>query len=83
MGGEGGQPRGEGKGQPSVGGERGVAKKGKRRKRPPLGVLCGRNDATNDSDLASNGPQPFSHFHAPKINLWQLYFGILQAIMCI
>jgi hypothetical protein len=30
-----------------------------------------RNDATDDSDLASNGPQPFSHIHAPKINLWQ------------
>jgi hypothetical protein len=29
-----------------------------------------RNDTTDDSDLASNGPQPFSHIHAPKINLW-------------
>ena len=29
-----------------------------------------RNDATDDSNLASNGPQPFSHIHAPKINLW-------------
>jgi hypothetical protein len=37
-----------------------------------------RSDATDDSDLASNGPQPFSHIHAPKINLWQLFLGILQ-----
>jgi hypothetical protein len=28
-----------------------------------------RNDATDDSDLASNGPQPFSHIHALKVNL--------------
>jgi hypothetical protein len=34
-----------------------------------------RNDATDDSDLASNDPQPFSHIHAPKINLWQLFLG--------
>jgi hypothetical protein len=34
-----------------------------------------RNDGTDDSDLASNGPQPFSHIHAPKINLWQHCFG--------
>jgi hypothetical protein len=33
-----------------------------------------RNDATDDSDLASNGPQPFSHIHTPKINLWQHFF---------
>jgi hypothetical protein len=33
-----------------------------------------RNDASDDSDLASNGPQPFSHIHAPKINLWQHFF---------
>jgi hypothetical protein len=33
-----------------------------------------RSDTTDDSDLASNGPQPFSHIHAPKINLWQHFF---------
>jgi hypothetical protein len=33
-----------------------------------------RSDATDDSDLASIGPQPFSHIHAPKINLWQHFF---------
>jgi hypothetical protein len=32
------------------------------------------SDTTDDSDLASNGPQPFSHIHAPKINLWQHFF---------
>jgi hypothetical protein len=37
-----------------------------------------RNDASDDSDLASNGPKSFSHIHAPKINLWQRFLGILQ-----
>ena len=62
MGGEGGQPRGEGKRQPSVwGGEKGGqprrAKGGKATTRVSLREK--RNDATNDSNLASNGPQPF------------------------
>jgi hypothetical protein len=25
------------------------------------------------SDVASNGPQPFSHIHAPKINFWSTF----------
>jgi hypothetical protein len=56
--------------------------RGKRGKRPPLGFSLRekRSDATDDSDLASNGPQPFSHIHAPKINLWQHFFGILQGL---
>jgi hypothetical protein len=29
-------------------------------------------------DFASNGPQLFPHIHAPKINLWQHFFGILH-----
>jgi hypothetical protein len=37
-----------------------------------------RNDATDDSDLASNDPQPFSPIHALKINLWSTFFEILQ-----
>ena len=55
--------------------------RGKRGKRPPLGFSLRekRSDATDDSDLASNGPQPFSHIHAPKINLWQHFFGILHS----
>jgi hypothetical protein len=32
-------------------------------------------------DFASNGPQLFPHIHAPKINLWQHFFGILQKDM--
>jgi hypothetical protein len=49
---------------------------GNRGKRPPLGFSLWekRSDTTDDSDLASNGPQPFSHIHAPKINLWQHFF---------
>jgi hypothetical protein len=48
--------------------------------RLPLGFSLQekRSDTIDDSDLASNGPQPFSHIHAPKINLWQHFFGILQ-----
>jgi hypothetical protein len=62
-----------------VGGERGAAKKGQKGERVTTRVYLRekRNDATDDSDLASNGPQPFSHIHAPKINLWQHFFGIL------
>jgi hypothetical protein len=54
--------------------------RGKGGKRPPLGFSLRekRSDATDDSDLASNGPQSFSHIHAPKINLWQHFFGILE-----
>jgi hypothetical protein len=37
-----------------------------------------RSDATDDSDLAANGPLPFSHIHTLKINLWQHFFGILH-----
>jgi hypothetical protein len=82
MGGEGGQPRGKGEGWPSVWGEKGgAAKKGQKGERVTTRVSLRekRNDTIDDSDLASNGPQPFSHIHAPKINLWQHFFGILQS----
>jgi hypothetical protein len=61
MGGEDDQPKGKG----GRGGQVWEGGKGWREK---------RSDATDDSDLASNGPQPFSHIHAPKINLWQHFF---------
>jgi hypothetical protein len=83
MGGESGQPRGEGKGRPSVwGGERGGGKKGKRGKGPPLGFLWGekRNDATDDSDLASNGPQPFFPHPRTEDQPLATFFGILQLV---
>jgi hypothetical protein len=75
MGGEGGQPRGEGKGRPSVGGRKGGDQEGAKGEKATTRVSLWekRNDATDDSDLACNGPQPFSHIHAPKINLWQLF----------
>jgi hypothetical protein len=82
MGGEDGQPKGKGSrgGQVWEGGKGWRPSRGKRGKRLPLGFSLRekRSDATDDSDLASNGPQPFSHIHAPKINLWQHFFGILQ-----
>jgi hypothetical protein len=79
MGGEDGQPKGKGGrgGQVWEGGKGWRPSRGKRGKRPPLGFSLRekRSDTTDDSDLASNGPQPFSHIHAPKINLWQLFLG--------
>jgi hypothetical protein len=75
MGGEDGQPKGKGGRGGQVwegGGEGWRPSRGKRGKMPSLGFSLRekRSDATNDSDLASNGPQPFSYIHAPKINLW-------------
>jgi hypothetical protein len=67
-----------GRGGQVCGGEGGVAaKKGQKGERATTRVSLRekRNDATNDSDLASNGPQSFSHIHAPKINLWQHFLG--------
>jgi hypothetical protein len=74
----------------AIGGE-GRPAKGKKRRgwQPRMGEKGGRvatrvslrekrNDASDDSDLASNGPKSFSHIHAPKINLWQRFLGILQ-----
>jgi hypothetical protein len=70
-----GQPKGKGGrgGQVWEGGKGWRPSRGKRGKMPPLGFSLRekRSDATDDSDLASNGPQPFSQIHAPKINLWQ------------
>jgi hypothetical protein len=70
-----------GRGDQVWGGRGGVAaKKGQKGERATTRVSLRekRNDATDDFDLASNGPQPFSHIHAPKINLLQYFFGILH-----
>jgi hypothetical protein len=59
MGGEGGQPRGDGKGRPSVWRrERGGDQEGQKGEKATTRVSLRekRNDATDDSDLASNGP---------------------------
>jgi hypothetical protein len=82
MGGEGGQPRGEGKGRPCVWGEKeGGDQEGQKGERATTRVSLWekRNDATDDSDLASNGPQPF--FPHPRTEDLPLatFFGILQA----
>jgi hypothetical protein len=55
-------PRGEVKGRPSVGGRKeGGDQEGQKGERATTRVSLWekRNDATDDSDLASNGPQPF------------------------
>ena len=78
MGGEDSQPKGRGERGGQVWGGRGwAAKKGQKGKKASTRVSLRekQNDATDDSDLASNGPQPFSHIHAPKINLWQHFLG--------
>jgi hypothetical protein len=71
MGGEGGQPRGRGRGSQVWGKREGGGQEGEKGGRATTRVSLWekRNDATDDSDLASNGPQPFSHIHALKINL--------------
>jgi hypothetical protein len=52
-----------------VGEKGGGGKKGQKGERVTTRVSLRekRNDATDDSDLASNGPHPFSHIHTPKI----------------
>jgi hypothetical protein len=72
-----------GEGRPSVGG----GGKGWRPSRGKTGQKATtrvslrekRSDTTDDSDLASNGPQPFSHIHTPKITFGNIYFGILHS----
>ena len=63
MGEEDGQPKGKGGRGDQVweGGKGWRPSRGKRGKRPSLGFSLRekRSDATDDSDLASNGPQPF------------------------
>jgi hypothetical protein len=71
-GGEGAARKGEGR--PRKGEGRGGQERGKGGP-PRVSLREKRNDASDDSDLASNGPQPFSHIHAPKINFWQHFLG--------
>jgi hypothetical protein len=76
MGGEGRPTKGKWGGAAKCGGRGVAAKKGPTGANATTRVSLRdkRNDATDDSDLASNGPQPFSHIHTPKINLWQHFF---------
>jgi hypothetical protein len=74
----GGQQRGRG-GAAKCGGRGVAAKKGEKGGGTRVSLREKRNDASDDSDLASNGPQPFSHILAPKINLRQHFFGILHS----
>jgi hypothetical protein len=81
MGGEGGQPRGEGKGRPSVWGREGGGRprrvKGERAT-TRVSLREKRNDATDDSDLASNGPRLFFPHPRTKDQPLATFFGILQ-----
>jgi hypothetical protein len=73
-----------GEGAASKGGRGGVAKCGARGVAAKKGergggnrVFCGRTETMSQmtSDVASNGPQPFFHIHAPKINFGQHFLG--------
>jgi hypothetical protein len=66
-----------------VWGERGVAtNKGQKGERATTRVSMRekRNDATFNSYLASNGPQPLPHIRALKINLWQPFLGYYRSL---
>jgi hypothetical protein len=83
MGGEGGQPRGEGKGRPSVwggGGRGGGGQEGQIGERTTTRVSLRekRNDTTDDSDLASNDPQPFFPHPRTEDQPLATFFGTLQ-----
>jgi hypothetical protein len=58
--------------------EGGVARKGKKGAHR---FFCERKETTPQitSDLASNGSQPFSHIHAPKINFWSFFGDITSS----
>ena len=68
-------------------GRRGKGRLGRGKERGGHLGLCGRKETTPQMafDFASNGPQPFSHIHAMKINFWSTFFGILQVaqLQCI
>jgi hypothetical protein len=73
-------PREEGKGRPSMWGRKGGgqagAKGGKGHTR--VSFREKRNDATDDSDLASNGPQPFFPTSMHRRSTFGNFFGILH-----
>jgi hypothetical protein len=75
--GEGGGAAKCGSGKGGGGGQEGA--KGGEKATTRVSLREKRNDATDDSDLAFNSPQPFSHIHAPKIKLWKHFFGILHS----
>jgi hypothetical protein len=57
------------------GGEGRGGQEGEKERGDHLG-FCGRKETMPqmNSDFASNGPQPFSHIHATKINFWSTFF---------
>ena len=75
-------PRGEVKGRPSVWGRKGGDQEGQKGKRATTRVSLRekRNDATDDSDLASNGPQPFFPHPRTEDQPLATFFGILQLV---
>jgi hypothetical protein len=82
MGGEGRPAKGKGEGRPSVGDKGGGGQEGEKGGRATTRVSLReeRNDATDDSDLASNGPQPFfPHPRTEDQPLATIFFGILHS----
>jgi hypothetical protein len=71
--------KGKGEGQPRVGKRGGWRpRKGKNRGATTRVLLEKETTPQLSLDFASNGPQLFPHIHAPNINLWQHFFGILH-----
>jgi hypothetical protein len=71
--------KGKGEGRPRVGKKGGWRpRKGKNRGATTRVLWEKETTPLMSLDFASNGPQLFPHIHAPKINLWQHFFGILQ-----
>jgi hypothetical protein len=75
MGGEGAARKGGGEGRPRKGEGSGGQERGTGG--GAIGFFCGRIETMSQmtSDVASNGPQPFFHIHAPKINFGQHFLG--------
>jgi hypothetical protein len=72
--------KGKGEGRPRVGKRGGWRPRKGKNRGATTRVLWEKETTPQMSlDFASNGPQLFPHIHAPKINLWQHFFGILQS----
>jgi hypothetical protein len=67
--------KGKGEGRPRVGKRGGWRPRKGKNSGATTRVLWKKETTPQMSlDFASNGPQLFSHIHAPKINLWQHFF---------
>jgi hypothetical protein len=66
--------RGGGQSRGKKGGGGGGQVRGKGKRGGHLGLWEKETTPQMTSDFASNGPQPISLIHAPKINFWSTFF---------